>query len=177
MKPYKNSNHLQFKSHAFNDMPFNEVMITNGEGTKYHVMHKWRGEDGVKFDSLTQVFSTEGKYDYLWAERKASKGTDMWDNPNWAFNNRETDNDRCHDGRINVCKQTRSELVGHTGGGTLIGTACGGGSGANGNLWKELNRIDGRTFNCPDNGSNEAENELIDWTSDFHIFVRMYSDA
>eukprot|EP00729_Bicosta_minor_P000485 gene485-29711_t len=137
MKPYKAS--------AFNDMAFNEIMITNGDGSKYHVMGKWKGTDSVKFENARQVFSGAEEYDFMWGKNLAFKGPagSMWSNPKWALNNQEKDNDRCHDGRINVCPQTKSQLVGHTGGGMLIGTSCGGGASINGNLWKELNRVPG----------------------------------
>ena len=113
--------------------------------------------------------------EYCWSENKAHKGDGMWGYDNWAINNREQDGDRCHDGRINVCKQTSADKVGHTGGGLLIGTSCGGSQpgGSAANLWKGLSRREGKTFTCPDNGSDEQEVLDIDWDDVFHIFVRL----
>ena len=115
MKPYKTDSHNNIKTQAFNDMVYNEIMITNGDGTKYHVMGNWKSE-GVNqnFDNLLSVFSGDTGYDYLWANNMAYKGPSdsMWANKFWALNNQEKDNDRCHDGRINVCRQSNAAAVG-----------------------------------------------------------------
>lgn len=162
-KPY-GGREDNFKNRAFNELKFNQMMVTNFKGDKFHVMHKWR--HGDSWDSCTDLFN--GKV-YNWAERAMQQGGGMWNYPNWAINNVEPGNDRCHDGRIAVCKQERS---GHTGGGTIIGTSCGGGSGANYNVWSAYNRgsRNGYTYNCV---GSERETLKIDYdVKTFHIFVR-----
>lgn len=122
------------KTHAFNGVKFNEVRITNSDNSKYIVLNNLNKGSNKVFGSLVDIF--KGCYKekgqrsmcHMWGNRKTGKGGGMWSSPQWAFNNVELVSDQCWNGRIAICKQTS---VRHTGGGTLIGTGCGGQNGGN----------------------------------------------
>jgi hypothetical protein len=147
------------------------VMITNMDGSKYHVMHNFLGQKEKKFNNVAEMFRV---CEYCWSEKKSSKGDGMWGYTNWAMNNIEKVSDQCINGRIAVCKQTR---VGHTGGGGLIGHACNGGGNRNVNLWKQAGPTGGpegpvgMTYNCLDTGM-EGVQLPVDWDDNYHMFVR-----
>lgn len=151
----------KFKS--WGTVGFSSVLFVSQDGTKYHVMHNFKGSN-LTFASAKALFASGGNW--LWANKKVSAGGGMWDYPNWAFNNVETVSDQCWNARVNVCKQT---YVGHTGGGSLIGTACNGGTGQNADLAKDS--IGTTVYNCV-SGGNEPHDLPIAADAYYAMFVR-----
>lgn len=151
---------------------FNEVRITNSDGSKYIVLNKLNKGSDKTFDSLTDIFSGcyrergQRSMCWLWGSRKAGKGGGQWSSPQWAFNNVETVSDQCWNGRISICKQTS---VRHTGGGTLIGIGC---NGQNGNHKYNLMKSTGygNLYQCT--GSESSTLAYDRGVETYHMFVR-----
>lgn len=121
------------KLKSYGTVPLKQVLVTNSDGSKFHVMHEFKGDASLAFNSLKALVANGGNY--LWANKKTSVGGGMWDYPNWAFNNVELVSDQCWNARLNVCKQTPPVV--HTGGGSLLGTACSGGGSNTADLAKD----------------------------------------
>ncbi|MSP93104.1 MAG: hypothetical protein EXR79_15110 [Myxococcales bacterium] len=144
-------------------LPFKQALFANTDGTKYHVMHNWKGDASLTFASVKSMFASGGNW--LWANKKVSNGGGMWDYPNWAINNVETVADQCWNARVSVCKQVPP--VTHTGGGSLIGTSCDGGTSNNADLAKDS--IGTTVYNC---GGGEPHNLPIAGDAYYVMFVR-----
>jgi hypothetical protein len=151
----------KFKS--WGTVPFKEALFVSQDGSKFHVMTNFKDQN-LSFTSAKAAFAAGGNW--LWANKKASAGGGMWDYPNWAFNNVEVGGDQCWNARINVCKQT---YVNHTGGGSLIGTACNGGGNQNADLAKDS--IGTLVYNCVQGGA-EPQDLSIAADAYYAMFVR-----
>jgi len=171
LAPYSNDN-SNVKTHAFNGVKFNEVRITNSDGSKYIVLNNLNKGSNKIFNNLIEIFKgcyrerNEKSMCWMWGSRKAGKGGGMWSYPQWSFNNVELVSDQCWNGRISVCRQTS---VYHTGGGTLIGVGCSGENGGNKyNLMKSTGY--GSLYQCT---GSESHNLAYDRNvNTFHMFVR-----
>ena len=143
---------------SYNVLPLKEVMITDHTLHNYHVMFNFKDSD-LKFSSLRDAFANGGNY--LWANRKTSRGSGIWKSPNWAFNNVDSKS-HCYNGRVAVCKQTSAR---HTGGGTLIGISCRGSRNHDVNLYRS---VQSHAYTC----NGETHSLSIAPDSYYNIFVR-----
>ena len=159
-----NGRKIDRKHTSYSTASVKEIMITNYDGSAYHVMYNFMGDSSMYWSSLSAVFGS-GR-NFLWANRKSSRGGGIWSSSNWALNNIDTSGDHCWDSRINVCKQT---YVGHTAGGVLIGLVCPHKKQeGNLNLFVQRSR---RTWSCV--GSGYEKNDLeIPADTYYNIFIR-----
>ena len=121
VNPWLNTT-LSRKLPAFNTQPFDSILVMGNE------RHWWAGSNfndkHAKFGSFRE--SMDSGQSWEWANKLSSAGSGrMWAQPQWGFKNDEDKafgKDDCVITRIGVCHQTQNA---HTGGGPLLGNACG----------------------------------------------------